>query len=931
MIHVNVRRNPLDQTKREQRTTDAGATLRSLTIEINGGASEWPFPTIATVDGKPWMRGRWNEPLSDGMIVEFRSTVRGGGGGNALSIGAMIATTMMSTVLIPIGQAVSGIGGITGQNGLMQFGMQLQKFGSAGRIGGLPETPSVPSSLSGESGSPTYSIDYKANRKRVGEPIPVVYGTHRLLPDLITESYSYFDTNDDQYAAMVLCLGIGEFDVDTSSLKFGEAPFSELDDISYQIVAPGASQTLISDHVSNSQAINGQALVGPVAETVILAHGPLLTMTVIDPATSGNGWIATLRLTVSAPGSLSSIGVSDSFDVTGDTNIDGTYTCTATGGGSIDFEFDTFGGSTPTPATYKEGIVIKGGAPLWSGSGYLSITDTSMIGAVGLFSAVNPGDTLHVRNTDFDGYYSILTVSGDKSTVTFPLTQTSYYDFANNPDVGIDNSGWIGWFEVATAGKETEQIECDFVAPRGLGTINGSGGVDIRTVTAEIQYQGLNSSGTPAAVIKYRTFTMTAAQAKSFRRSTKWTNDTGYDRVRIRARRTTTESTDTSALDNATWTGLKAYMDDVVTYPGVTTIAILAKATEQLTAQQSGQVSVVATRKIPIWNGTTWSANTATNSIAWAIADVLRNTETGVRLSDSQIDLAGLLALDTVWDGRGDEFNGVFDQTVTAWEAVQKIARCGRSIPVMANGSVTFIRDGEKTVRSAIFNPSNINPGSLRIEYAFKKEHDPDGVDLTWINQDAWQRDIVSVAMPGVSGDATRPEAVDLFGCTNLDQATREATYLARRMAYVRKTISWQTEMDGRLLMVGDMVALAHDVPSWSQSGEVIGFADNGSTCDYLTSQPINWTAPGTKYVLLKKQDGTVSGPHTATEITGGFNISDPSWVPNSTLENGERTTFVFCAGSSIDVVITDITPSGDTTVNITGVPYDARIHASGA
>jgi hypothetical protein len=303
-------------------------------------------------------------------------------------------------------------------------------------------------------------------------------------------------------------------------------------------------------------------------------------------------------------------------------------------------------------------------------------------------------------------------------------------------------------------------------------------------------------------------------------------------------------------------------------------------------------------------------------------------------LDDSQIDLAALLALDSVWSGRGDYFDGIFDQTITAWEALQKVARVGRAIPVLVGGRVTFVRDGEKTIRSAIFNPSNIAPGSLTIQYAFRQDSEPDGVELTYINPSTWTEDTVIVAVPGLVGDPLRPQKVNLFGCTNAAQALKEATYLARRMSYMRKTITWQTEMDGRLLTVGDMVALAHDFPAWSQSGEIIASGPAGVgeiTC--TPSQPLTWAPFGTdNYVILKKQDGTVSGPHLTTQNGNDFAIAEPGWTPSVTLENGERTTFIFYAESEVkDVVITDISPSGDSSHTITGVPYDARIHASGA
>lgn len=768
-ISVNIHRNPMSPECREQRGVQPPMTLRQLTIDANGGASEWPFPTIAIVDGVPWKRGRWNEPLTDGMVVEFRSMLRGGGGTKRIANYAWIgAQTAVAGGAILGGIALNTLGGIGQMAGipesgrLSEWGNKMMRLGSAGRLGGLPETPGVPSALEGESGSPTYSFDGKGNRKRNGEPIPVIYGKMRVFPDLTQDLYTLYNDDDSQTLCFVGVIGHGEFDLyDT----YGRPCFG------------------------NSKATIGSDI-----------------------------YVTTDLSTLSSTGEFH---YAISFD-------------------------DITGNVLTTSGTYASS------RSKYSGSGIYKFIDVDVVFQNGLFDATS--GSIAGRSVDLRFYAYEYTESG------------AFFSWPIDDDIFTINEG------------QRAQVR--------------------RTLTLD-------------------------TSSYSF---------TNGRNLLLYLKRQSAESTSLNIVEQARFTSGRARLT-LPTPSGHTYVAFKLKASESLNGDAASKFNITVTRKLSAYDSVTgtWGAEAATRSIAWALADILKNADYGMGLSDSQIDLDTLVALDAIWDARGDYFDGVFDQTITAWEALQKVARCGRAIPVLYNGKVTFVRDGEKTVRSAIFNPSNIMPGSLAIEYSFRQENEPDGIDLTYIDTATWHEAHVIVAMPGVVGDPANPQKVDLFGCTDVDQATREATYLARRMAYLRKTISWQTEMDGRLLIIGDLVSLSHDVPGWSQSGEVTDFHVIVATALVTTSEPIDWSSGLTKYVLMKKQDGSVSGPYEATEITGGFSIADPGWVPNTTLENGERTTYIIYECTSTDVVITDISPSSDTTCTITAVPYDSRIHDTGA
>ena len=133
----------------------------------------------------------------------------------------------------------------------------------------------------------------------------------------------------------------------------------------------------------------------------------------------------------------------------------------------------------------------------------------------------------------------------------------------------------------------------------------------------------------------------------------------------------------------------------------------------------SRKIFVTATRKLRTWNPDTgWSATkTPSRSIAWAIADASRNTEYGAGLPDSRIDLAGLYALDQLWENRNNHFDGRFDSAITWWETISQIAKVGRAKPFMQSAILYVARDSAKTVPVAKFTMRNICRGSFNLEF----------------------------------------------------------------------------------------------------------------------------------------------------------------------------------------------------------------------
>lgn len=116
------------------------------------------------------------------------------------------------------------------------------------------------------------------------------------------------------------------------------------------------------------------------------------------------------------------------------------------------------------------------------------------------------------------------------------------------------------------------------------------------------------------------------------------------------------------------------------------------------------------------------------------MADVLK-AEYGAKLEDSRIDLSILYHLNQIWEERGDTFNAIFDNKITVYEALSRIAKCGRAqVAFLQGGIVRFVRDEPKSIPPALFSPRNIVKNSLSIQYLMPSEDTADSVTIEYFS-----------------------------------------------------------------------------------------------------------------------------------------------------------------------------------------------------
>lgn len=485
---------------------------------------------------------------------------------------------------------------------------------------------------------------------------------------------------------------------------------------------------------------------------------------------------------------------------------------------------------------------------------------------------------------------------------------------------------YLGPYTAAAAGTQANTLGFDFVATRGLYAYNSStGALTAKTIVLAIMWRQIDGLGAPVTGWFAAVESFTDATTTPQRYSRRYTVAPG--RYEARVFRADAKDTATTSGHEMAWAGLRSYLQGGNAYGDVTLVAMRMRASNNLSGLASRKVNVIATRKLPVWNGSSWSAPQATRNPAWALADACRNSSYGAGLADARLDLPGLLALAAVWDSRGDRFDARFDSAITLWEALGKIANAGRARAFMQGGIVRVVRDAPQSLPVAMFTAANIRRGTLNIDYAVPSDTTPDCVDVGYFDETQWSPQRVMAVLPG--GTQARPARLELFGVTGRSQAWREGLYHAAAHQRRRRTIRFDTEMDGLIPSLGDLIAVSHDMPAWGQSADAVAW--NAATRVLTLDEPLSWGA-GNHYAALRLRDGSLSGPHLVSPGASEHELILPDGAP--TPDTGvarERTRVSFGPGQTWAQLarVTGVRPSSVDAVQIECVNEDPGVHSA--
>lgn len=448
----------------------------------------------------------------------------------------------------------------------------------------------------------------------------------------------------------------------------------------------------------------------------------------------------------------------------------------------------------------------------------------------------------------------------------FPINVTSSSEVSGQELIdptGDPGSGWIGGFIANASGTQAIAIAVDLIFPSGVFTLSSNGAITSASVPIEVEIRTVDDAGAPTSSytsLFSQTFTYATRNPQ---RTTLKSDPLTPARYQVRVRRTDTPLTSTGS-NGVIWESLRAFINGPSSFAGVTTQAIRIKATSQVSQSSAKKFGVLRTRKLPVWNGSSWDT-IITRSPVWAFYDAATNTDYGAKRPVSKIDFQALVDLDATSTSRGDYFDYVFTSAVIVPEAFDAILKTCRSRHRWLGDNVSIIRDEFRSVPQMLLTDRETVRGSVNLDFIFNSEDQADAVILSYVDENTWAA--AQVQYPPNSNSpaftSTNPTSISIPGIITRDQAYREAAFWYLQSYYRRTNITLETEHDGRLLSFGSAVRVQTEMPqTWGATGIV---SNNASGTLTLDPAP-DWSDTGTHYIAIRTKTGAQFGPIICTQ-----------------------------------------------------------------
>ena len=494
-------------------------------------------------------------------------------------------------------------------------------------------------------------------------------------------------------------------------------------------------------------------------------------------------------------------------------------------------------------------------------------------------------------------------------------------------------TGAVGPFIANQTGTTTTHLEVDLVMPQGLYIVGSDGDIKLLQVQVLVEYRLIDDAGLPLDTWQTLvSFDQTLATQTPQRFT--YSIDVNDGRYEVRAVRTNDARLSTQGSDRIQWTGLRAFLPSTETFGDITMLAVKARATNNLNDAASNRINVIATRKLPDYDsGTNTLAavddaanRTATRSPVWAMVNIIRSAYGG-NLADEYLDLAFFAAEATAAETAGINFDWIFDQRGTVWEALKAPCFINKSIPILNGSRVSFIRDEPSTLPTFFINPENTIAGSFKLERKLFDLQENGGMEVEYVDPDSWKQEVVACLLPGNSG--LNLKRIKLDGVTDRQKAFDLGMYLWYKESNEREQISIATGMEGHLPTYGDVGRFGSDVPRWGQNGFVTNIV--GSVVS-LSEVPI-FTDGETHQLALRGKHGQDLGPYTVTAGTGEKEVIVTGTLPSNEFffdYQNEPPYFIFGVSDVVGKVcrVVSLTPQGQDAVTINAIVDDQGRHA---
>ncbi|MES2207290.1 MAG: host specificity factor TipJ family phage tail protein [Pseudomonadota bacterium] len=379
----------------------------------------------------------------------------------------------------------------------------------------------------------------------------------------------------------------------------------------------------------------------------------------------------------------------------------------------------------------------------------------------------------------------------------------------------------------------------------------------------------------------------------------------------VRARRTTDHdfSFQGSVVDEVQWEGVYSVIPNTLTHFGnKTTMQSEMQLNQRALSIRGRQLTALAARKVPTYNGTSWSATfnndgsvaSGTLHTSSKIVDIIGALAADPRIGSlslsEDVDIDQIYSiqqqLDT-WHADAGTFNYTFDSAdISFEETINMVANAAFCAAYRQNGKIRLALDTVKTTSTALFCHRNKKPDSETVTRTFFNGSDYDAIEMVYTDPDTNATE--SFIIP-LDGNYTKPQKIEIAGIRSFPQAWFRANRELAKLEGQRVTLDTSTTMDARALLPFERVDIVDDTRFKSYAGEVVG--QSGLTL--TLSNDVVFKDGQTHSIVLMKRDGSlqaISCTPGTTQNSVVLSTTSAEAIKTTSDAAGVRTIYSFAA-----------------------------------
>lgn len=777
--------------------------------------------------------------------------------------------------------------------------------------------------------SPNNQLGARDNQVRVLERVEEIFGRVKSIPSLMMPTYFKY-ANHRQVEHGYYCVGRGYYDV--SELRDGDTLLSDFSRASAAVYAPFTSPGHGAPQLQIGAAITDPVLTAQRNEQVDgITLQPLNKLQIVGSQTwdlDGTAGSITQKTGYPGIGTIAEPGVELTFTA-------------SSGGWTPEQSVEYAVVSDEVQSSYFTGLSIGAtfqvnDAGTWREFSILSkpAADRAELSPAWMLGSGSYATRRAAAPVSF-------TAEIQSAGEMFVIVPTGLFSSATDvaATAVVHNGAETEWTSWMTSNSQTATAAwMNVTAMGGLYRDNGKGQ---QPITVAYQFEIRRLDGSDTRVVN----SSLTGQGQDMRAETVEFALPWVGAFQVRARRTTPYDSgfQGAIVDETKWSDLYAISRvDRTDFGNKTTIQTVMYATPRATSVRSRQLNCWAFRKLPTFNGSTWSGafDADGRHVSGSIAATARASDIiGSMVMDRRIgnrpisdaDMAQIYATHLqieAWRPDCAEFNYTFDSKDASLEdMVGTVAQAVFCTAFRQSGRIRLFFDRPQTKAQTLFSHRNKRPNAETFTRSFRNDSDYDGVELTYSDRLSTQAEKIRLPLDGT---ARHYKIVDLPGVTSYEQAWMQANRQYNRLLNQRVVVETEVTQIGRLVTPGSLVSVVDNTRFRSFCGNVTG--QSGLTLKL--SQPVD-VEPTSDIVLMRRDGSLESIPVTAG--ADRFHVVLARYpaqpvVTQLTADGGEPTEFSVASNDrrkAQTMLVKEVSRSDGEYVKITAVNYSDAYYAA--